>query len=76
LCSVILFTRHDFNKKRQTPCARLTLRALSFIGSNVSVPYDSAADAAAVRAALAVDNELQPDKVTKTLKVEGVNLVA
>jgi hypothetical protein len=40
------------------------------------VPYDTAADAEAVRATLSVDNELQPDKVTKRLRVEGVNLVA
>jgi hypothetical protein len=29
-----------------------------------------------VCATLAVDNELQPDKVTKALKVEGTSLVA
>ena len=40
------------------------------------MPYDTAADAEAVRATLSVDNELQPDKVTKRLRVEGVNLVA
>ena len=44
--------------------------------STTTVPYETAADAEAVRATLAVDNELQPDKVTKTLRVEGKNLVA
>jgi tRNA threonylcarbamoyladenosine modification (KEOPS) complex Pcc1 subunit len=40
------------------------------------VPYETEADAEAVRATLAVDNELQPDKVVKRLKVEGTDLVA
>ena len=40
------------------------------------MPYATAADAGAVCATLAVDNELQPDKVTKTCHVDGVNLVA
>lgn len=44
--------------------------------STTSVPYETEADAEAVRATLAVDNELQPDKVVKKLKVEGKNLVA
>jgi hypothetical protein len=44
--------------------------------STTSVPYETEADAEAVRATLAVDNELQPDKVVKKLKVEGKTLVA
>lgn len=40
------------------------------------VPFSSAADAEAVCATLSVDNELQPDKVTKKLSVEGNELVA
>ena len=40
------------------------------------MPYETEADAEAVRATLAVDNELQPDKVVKRLKVEGTDLVA
>ena len=40
------------------------------------MPYETEADAEAVRATLTVDNELQPDKVVKKLKVEGTNLVA
>ena len=44
--------------------------------STTSVPYETEADAEAVRATLAVDNELQPDKVVKKLKSEGNTLVA
>ena len=44
--------------------------------STTSVPYETEADAEAVRATLAVDNELQPDKVVKKLKVEGKTLIA
>ena len=44
--------------------------------STTTVPFSTAADAKAVRDTLAVDHELQPDKVSKTLKVEGTNLVA
>ena len=44
--------------------------------STTSVPYETEADAEAVRATLVVDNELQPDKVVKKLKVEGKTLVA
>jgi len=44
--------------------------------STTSVPYETEADAEAVRATLSVDNELQPDKVVKKLKVEGTTLVA
>ena len=44
--------------------------------STTSVPYETEADAEAVRATLAVDNELQPDKVVKKLKLEGKTLVA
>ena len=44
--------------------------------STTKVPFSSAADAEAVCATLSVDNELQPDKVTKKLSVEGNELVA
>lgn len=44
--------------------------------STTKVPFSSAPDAEAVCATLSVDNELQPDKVTKKLSVEGNELVA
>ena len=44
--------------------------------STTSVPYETEADAEAVRATVAVDHALQPEKVVKKLKVEGKTLVA
>ena len=44
--------------------------------STTTVPYLTAADANAVCTTLSVDNELQPDKVEKTLRVDGASLVA
>lgn len=42
----------------------------------LEVPFASQADADTVRKSLAVDPELQPDKVAKVLSCEGEKLVA
>ena len=77
LC-VLLETSHPSPSPQPSPHASLVkkrveihLHPVPALRSTTTVPYETAADAEAVRATLAVDNELQPDKVTKTLRVEG-----